>query len=416
MNIEMKSLNGYLSILLIALLTGFTGTASAQNVEGKEPNRGGSIDLRTDSPEMAMNNLVVPEGYQVSLFASEKEFPELKNPVSMAFDAKGRLWVATMPSYPQRLPDQLPDDRIIILEDTDGDGKADTVKTFIGGLHVPTGLALGNGGAYIGAQPNLLFAKDTDGDDVADVTEKVLHGFGSGDSHHSISAFTFGPGGGLYLHEGTFHRTQVETPWGPTRVRDASVFRYEPNTQKLDIFVSYNFANPWGHVFDKYGSNFIADASGGANYFGTALSGYLDYPTKHVGMQRLTSVVRPTAGCELISSRNFPDEVQGDFLVNNCIGFQGVKWHRLREKDSGYWHEWTSHSAAHRSVYFLRSAIAVSLSSDQRLNVPNSCHWIPPVDSPDSPVHLFHFCHAFWPIAKQRSCDLRILRPAVRSS
>jgi hypothetical protein len=129
----------------------------------------------------------------------------------------------------------------------------------------------------------------------------------------------------------------VETPYGPKRLNEAGVFRYEPKTEKFDIFVSYGFANPWGHYVDHWGQNFVADASGGANYYGTAFSGQVDYPAKHGRMKEfLVKQWRPTAGCELVSSRHFPDDTQGDYLLNNCIGFQGVLRYRVKEDGSGF--------------------------------------------------------------------------------
>ena len=159
----------------------------------------------------------VAAGLKVNLFASEKEFPELAKPVQMAWDPKGRLWVAVWPSYPHWKPKEEMNDKILILEDTNGDGKADKCKVFADRLHVPTGLEFYNGGLLVGHQPDLLFLKDTDGDDVADVRERVLHGIDSADTHHALSSFTVEPGGGLYFQEGTFHHTQVESPYGPPR-------------------------------------------------------------------------------------------------------------------------------------------------------------------------------------------------------
>lgn len=290
-----------------------------------------------DSPAEAMKSFKLPEGYKINLFASEEDFPELRNPVQFAFDAKGRLWVATMETYPMYLPGTPVSDKVLIFEDTDGDGKADKKTVFADGLHLPTGIELGDGGCYVAAQPNLIFLKDTDGDDKADEKTYILHGFDSADSHHSLSAFTWGPGGALYFQEGTFHHTQVETPYGPERVKNAAVFRFEPLTDKFDIFVSYSFANPWGHTFDDWGQNFVADASGGANYFGTAFSGDVDYPNKHPGMKQfLKKQWRPTSGCEFVSSRNFPESAQGNYLLNNCIGFQGVLQYKMKEDGSGF--------------------------------------------------------------------------------
>ena len=289
------------------------------------------------SPTEAAAEFELAEGYEVNCFASEQDFPELANPVQFAFDAKGRLWVACMPSYPQYQPKRSVNDKVLILEDTDADGRADKCTVFADHLHVPTGIELGDGGAYVAQQPDLMFLQDTDGDDVADVRVRHLRGFDSADTHHAISAFVWDPGGALYFQEGTFHHSQIETPYGPTRLKNAGIFRYEPRTEKLDAFVSYNFANPWGHAFDRWGQSFVADASGGANYFGTAFSGHVGYERKHGRMEQfITKRFRPTAGCEFVSSRHFPDEAQGNFLLNNCIGEQGVYQHVVEEQDSGF--------------------------------------------------------------------------------
>lgn len=296
-----------------------------------------TFDLTITSPEDSLATFKLPEGFEANLFASEKDFPDLENPCKFTFDGKGRLWVCTMPTYPMYLPGNPVHDKILILEDTDNDGKADKQTIFADGLHLPTGFELGDGGAYVAQQPNLIFLKDTDGDDVADTKEIVLHGFDTADSHHSISAFTWGPDGALYFQEGTFHHTQVETPYGPTRCVNAGVYRYEPRTEKVDVFVSYPFANPWGHTFDEWGQNFVADASPGANYFGAAFSGDVDYPNKHGRLKQfLTKQWRPTCGCEFVSSSNFPKEMQGDYLLNNCIGFQGTLQYRMKDEGSGF--------------------------------------------------------------------------------
>lgn len=295
-----------------------------------------NFEIKITPPEEALKTFTLPEGYEISLFASEVDFPDLQNPVQMTFDAKGRLWVCTMPTYPMYLPGTPVNDKILIYEDTNNDGKADKQITFTEGLHLPTGFELGDGGCYVANQPDLLFLKDIDGDDKADVRTTVLHGFDSADSHHSEGAFEWGPGGALYFMEGTFHHTQIETPYGPERVKDGAVFRYEPKTEKVDIFVSYPFNNPWGHSFDKWGQNYISDASNGANYFAAGFSGDINYPNKRSGMKQfLVKQWRPTAGSEIVSSRNFPDETQGDFLLTNCIGFQGILQYRYKDDGAG---------------------------------------------------------------------------------
>jgi putative heme-binding domain-containing protein len=286
-------------------------------------------------PEVERKSFKLPEGYEINLWASEKDFP-LHNPLAMAWDTKGRLWVTTMPSYPHVLPGVTPNDKVLILEDTKGRGKADKCTVFADRLYLPTAIEFGQGGVYIGQQPNLMFARDTKGDDVADERHIILQSFGSGDSHHAIHMFHWSPEGALHFQEGIFHRTNVETPWGVVRQHDAGVYRFEPKSHKLDVYVSYNFANPWGHVFDRWGQNFIADASGGANYFALPLTGHVEYPRQHEPMKVFTSVVRPTCGCEIVSSRHFPPEAQGNFLVNNNIGFQGIKQHKVIELGSGF--------------------------------------------------------------------------------
>ncbi len=293
--------------------------------------------IELTSPEESAKHFKLPEGYQIELFASEEQFPDLKKPVQMTFDPQGRLWVATMPSYPHYSPGIAPNDKVLIFEDKNADGQADTCKTFADKLYLPTGLELGHGGLYLAQEPNLLFLKDTDGDDCADTRDLILHGFDSGDSHHAEHTFVWDPGMALYFQEGTFHQSQIETPFGPERCSDAGVFRFDPKTWQFEVFVSYRFANPWGHYFDRWGQDFVADASTGLNYFAAPFSGDTDYPEKHPPMKTFHEKQwRPTSGCELISSRHFPEEVQGDFLVNNNIGFQGTLQYHMREEGSGF--------------------------------------------------------------------------------
>ena len=309
-----------------------SGTGDFVSVETNFKN-----EVHLTTPDEAQASFTLPPDFEISLFASEVEFPDLKDPVAMTFDRKGRLWVGTNPSYPQYLPGSPVDDKILILEDADRDGKADKQTVFARGLQLPIGIELADGGAYVSLQPNLHFLKDTDGDDVADTNDIILHGFDSADSHHAMHAFETGPGGEMYFHEGTFHYSQIETPYGPERVNNAAVFRYEPKTEKLDVYVSYGFANPWGHCFDDWGQNFVADASGGANYFAAAFSGDIDHPRKHPNLKQfLVKQWRPTCGCELVSSRHFPEDMQGDYLLNNCIGFQGTLQYRFKKDEKPF--------------------------------------------------------------------------------
>src|SRR5690606_26278313 len=298
---------------------------------------GGAVPATTARDlELAKSQFVLPEGYEIELFASELDFP-LANPVSITFDSQGRLWVATMPSYPHYTPGNPPNDKIIVLEDTDRDGKADKHTVFADSLYLPLGFELGDGGVYLTQAPDFVFMKDTDGDGRADFRQTLLSGFGTEDSHHTLNTYTWGPDGALYMHMGTFLHTQVETPYGPRRGAYGNTWRYEPRTMKLDEYISYPYANPWGNVFTRDGTHLIADVSTGMNYFAPPLAVAIDYPKKHMGMKDfLTASAKPkTCGIEIVSSRAFPQDVQGNILLNTFIGFQGVRQHRPYEVGSG---------------------------------------------------------------------------------
>jgi len=287
--------------------------------------------------QRAIGLMTVHPGMAVNLFADEKMFPELINPVQEAVDMKGRLVVAVWPNYPHWRPDQEMNDKLLILEDTDKDGVADRCITFADKLNNPTGFEFWNGGVLVAQAPDLVFLKDTDGDDVADVRMRVLHGLDSADTHHTSNSFTFDPGGNLYFQEGVFHRTQTETPYGPQRNYDACVWRYNPRKQSFDRYIPYGFANPHGHVFDAWGQGIVHDGTGANPYHDTIVSGFLPFPQKHdrapnVYQQR----TRPCPGTEILSSSHFPDELQGNLLVANVIGFQGILQYKLKADGSSF--------------------------------------------------------------------------------
>jgi sugar lactone lactonase YvrE len=263
---------------------------------------------------------------------------EMVNPVQMAFDTKGRLWVAVWRTYPHWKPTEKMDDKLLILEDTNNDGRADVCKTFAGDLHNPTGFEFWGNGVLVAQGPDIVFLQDTDGDDKYDVKERVVHGVDTADTHHTANSFTLDPGGAIYFQEGTFHHSQVETPWGaPRRVANGAVFRFEPRTSKVDIYVTFGFANPHGHVFDRWGQDFVYDGTGANPFHGLLFSGDMDYPHKHgrppqVYQQR----TRPCSAVEILSSSHFPEEQRGNLLVLNVIGFQGILQYRVEDKDSSF--------------------------------------------------------------------------------
>ncbi len=332
--------------------------------EADDSNTPGFIPVITNKPgpleggkhlfldgEEAIGRMTVHKGMKVNLFASESTFQEMVNPVQMSFDTKGRLWVAVWPTYPHWTPSPSPlpqggegrvrgemNDKLLIFEDTDGDGKADQCKVFADGLHCPTGFEFYNGGVLIAHAPDLMFLKDTDGDDKADVRQRVLSGLCSADTHHTANSFVLDPGGALYFQEGTFHHTQVETPYGPpVRCANGGVFRYEPRTQKFEVYVTHGFANPHGHVFDRWGQDIVVDGTGANPFHAALFSGYLPFPHKHprppqVYQQR----TRPCPGMEYLSSRHFPPEMQGNLLVANVIGFHGILRYKIEDDGSSF--------------------------------------------------------------------------------
>ena len=268
----------------------------------------------------AIDKMKVAEGMKVELFASEEQFPELINPVQMAFDTRGRLFVCAWPSYPHWKPKDEMNDKLLILVDNDNDGRADECKIFAEGLHNPTGFEFWNGGVIVAMAPDILFLKDTTGDDRADLRVRILHGISSGDTHHAANSFTFDAGGALYFQEGVFHRTQIETPYGPARNADGCVWRFEPRTMKVERYVPYGFANPHGHVYDAWGQGFIHDGTGAVPFHETVFSGHVDSPARHGGAPTLYKQrTRPCPATEILSSRHFPDEMWA-LLVQNVIG------------------------------------------------------------------------------------------------
>ncbi|PIB38844.1 PVC-type heme-binding CxxCH protein [Maribacter sp. 4G9] len=290
--------------------------------------------------EDALETLTVPDGYKVELFASEKEFPDLANPAQISFDNKGRLWVATLPSYPHyRVGDAKPNDKLLILEDTDNDGKADKQTVFADSLHLPIGFEFAPEGVYLSQGTNLKLLTDTDGDDKVDKIEILLSGFDDHDTHHAISAFSADPSGAFYMAEGVFLHTNVETSYGTVRGTNGGFYRYNPQRKKLERTVQVSIPNPWGIAFDEWGQDFFLHTSGPTvNWMmpSTLKSIYGVASPLTEDLIEEAHRVRPTSGLEFISSRHFPDEVQGDMLLANSIGFLGMKQHQVMEDGTGY--------------------------------------------------------------------------------
>ncbi len=287
--------------------------------------------------EQAIARMTLPDGLGIKLYASEETFPDLVNPVQMAWDTAGRLWVAVWPTYPHWAPGQPMNDALLVFEDTDGDGRADRRSVFADDLHNPTGFEFWNGGVFVANCPDILFLKDTDGDGRADVRERVLGALSSADTHHSANSFVLGPDGALYFQEGIFHQSQVESIYGPVRNRDGCVWRYEPRTRRVERHIAYGFLNPHGHVFDRWGQDFVTDGTGNVNYYGLPFSGRVEHPAKHRGyFPFFQQRSRPAAATEILSSSLFPEANRGNYLIANVIGFQGIFQYAVRDDGSGF--------------------------------------------------------------------------------
>ncbi len=287
--------SGVRAALAAALVGTLAGPLVAASAEPHEPKE-----------ELA--SFKMREGFDANLFAAE---PMISNPIHMTWDPQGRLWVVTSTAYPHLKPGQTTDDKIVILEDTDGDGRADESTVFADGLYIPTGLALGDGGVYVANQTELLFLKDTNGDDKADVRRTMLTGFGMADSHHAMSAWTWGPGGWLYFQEGTFMHTNVETPNGVVRLVNGGVYQYRPRRQRLRVHADYAASNPWGHGFDRWGQEILIDNP--RMFFLSPMTA--DNRTK-IGYDPANRANTKLCGGSFVSGRHLPERYRGELWSN----------------------------------------------------------------------------------------------------
>ncbi len=279
------------------------------------------------SPDEMLKSFRVADGYEVNLFASEKEFPELRNPEQIAFDSRGRLWVVTMPSFPGTIPGDVPHDKILILEDTDRDGRADKSTVFADHLTVPDGLAFYDDGVIISHQPRLVFMRDRDGDGKADEKREILRGIDVTDAHHG-GMIAMGPMGHVIFCDGVFHRSQLETPHGVTRGVDATTYRLDLRRATVEREYQTLTPNPWkvtwdrwGNLFQMYGDGFVQDSHA--------------IPWSPFGVyhpfRRAISIAygKGSAAC-VISSPHFPDEYQQGMasavLLRKC--FVSISKHR----------------------------------------------------------------------------------------
>lgn len=277
--------------------------------------------------------MAVADGFELNLFASDEQFPELRNPVQMAFDARGRLWVVSMPTWPHTVPGSLPEDKILVLEDLDRDGKADTCTVFAEGFDALDGIAFHERGVIVSAQPRLLLLKDSDGDGRADRQEELLRGVDVTDSHHGgmINTDVLGH---VSFCDGVFHRSQFETPFGPHRGIDSTTYRFDPRSWRLWTEWQSITPNPWkmcydreGAAFQMYGDGIVQD---GLQMTRTPLGAY--HPFAHGKVLGYGK----GSGAASISSPNFPEAYQHGMASATLLGRYFVAISRLNPDAGPY--------------------------------------------------------------------------------
>jgi putative heme-binding domain-containing protein len=316
----------YLLYLTLAVVV--TSNAVAQNpLSVSSPEADNSIAAER-------NSFTLADGYEASLFADETD--GVANPVCMSWDPAGRLWVLVTSAYPQLKPTDKPNDKLLILADTNADGRADKTTVFADGLNMPTGFTLGHGGAYIGQGNDLLHLKDSNGDDKADTRHVLLTGFGTGDTHQNINSFTWSPGGELLFCQGLHSFSRVETPWGISRLDEHGSWRLRPKRLQLHGFRrTSGGGNPWGIAFGNWGEPFVKSNGPGisellpsmvsvertASFWGGEMS---------IGGTRIKSMI-----IEFVESPHLPNDIQGEMLI---AGYFARDVNRLQWETDGAGH------------------------------------------------------------------------------
>ena len=285
------------------------------------------------SPKDELAAFKVDPRFEVNLFASEEQFPEIACPIQMRWDAKGRLWVSCSTTYPHVYPGNEPNDKIVILEDTDNDGRADKSTVFADDLHIPLSFALAKNGCYVSEEPHFSLVEDSDGDGKADRRTKLLTGFGCEDSHHALHDFVWTPDGDLLFRESIFHNSQVETAYGPVRAKNSAWFLYTPSNQRLLSFGSYPNTNPWGVTFDDWGHH-VASHPIFAAAFHSPSPPYPKQQPKAAGIPAYSGV----CGHEFVDFPMWPEELQGGMIKVRYKPTNRVEIHRWVRKDD-HWTE-----------------------------------------------------------------------------
>jgi putative heme-binding domain-containing protein len=275
---------------------------------------GSTSSASEPDPEVAA--LRVLPGFRIGRFADERL--GVVKPTQVRFDGDGRMWVATTTSYPQLRPGEEPRDKIVVLEDRDRDGVADTSHVFADGLHIPLGLELGNGGVYVGAADELLFLRDTDGDGKADERRVIFSGFGTGDTHQTLNSFAWGPAGELMMSQGLHAFSRIETRHGNVTLHQAGIWRFWPANGRLEPFWdgAMGAHNPYGTAFDASGRPLVFAGNGHGIYdLAPALQ-----PTDHFLLHPpVWSEGRKFGGVDVSDNSHWPESQRGEFIAGGYL-------------------------------------------------------------------------------------------------
>lgn len=255
-------------LLALVLIPSLGATDSFPQPYNSEPDK----TAEPPSPEEALSRMQLPKGFSANLFAAE---PDVQNPIAMAWDWRGRMWVAENYSYAERAKrfELSLHDRVLIFEDTDGDGKADSRTVFSDDLQFLTSVEVGRGGVWLMCPPQLLFVPDTDEDDVPDSEPIVmLDGFTVAQSnyHNFANGLRWGPDGWLYGRCGHSCPGQLGVPGTPANERipiKGGIWRFHPERKVVEV-LTHGTTNPWGHDWDKYGELFFINTVNGHLWHG----------------------------------------------------------------------------------------------------------------------------------------------------
>jgi putative heme-binding domain-containing protein len=273
------------------------------------------------SPGEAVKRMTVPTGFAVELVASE---PDIVNPIAMAFDDRGRIWITESIEYPKKAagPGR---DRVKVLEDSRGSGTFDKITTFAEGLNIPTGIAIGHGGIWVMNAPDLLFLREKDGKEIS--REVVLTGFGRTDTHELPNSLTWGPDGWLYGLNGVFNHCHA-TSNGKVFDFTCALWRVHPKTHEFQVFCE-GTSNPYGLVWDPEGSALVSACHWATDHvFHFVQTGYYQrqagpYPPFTIPIGSITNHShQKTAYCGLcyFDSDAYPEKYRGRLYMGNIHG------------------------------------------------------------------------------------------------